>query len=70
MGEPHHLEQIRVFKELREDLEASINSPKVAIGSCDRRSRRGLSSPGSLLMFQGARVSSCPLYRFGAQPGI
>lgn len=35
MGEPHHLEQIRVFKELREDLEASINSPKVAIGSCD-----------------------------------
>lgn len=39
MGEPHHLEQIWVFKELREDLEASINSPKVATGSCDRRSR-------------------------------
>lgn len=35
MGESNHLEQISVFKEIREDLQVSINSWKIGLGSCD-----------------------------------
>lgn len=35
MGESNHLEQISVFKEIREDLQVSINSSKTGVGSCD-----------------------------------
>lgn len=35
MAESNHLEQISVFKEIREDLQVGINSSKICLGSCD-----------------------------------
>lgn len=40
MGESNHLEQISVFKEIREDLQVSINSWKIGVGSYDHGSSK------------------------------
>lgn len=65
MGESNHLEQISVFKEIREDLQVSINSSKIGVGSCDRGCSKSVVFSQQLLDLSKSSGMCCLLCGMG-----